>query len=91
MVGEAGCIGVMFFDPQIGFMVKQPIENIGGVPHTHVDDLRTERRVLVGDVSIKELAWLRSILWIDMAGAGSHRLVRRRLRYRPSKAEVASE
>ena len=29
MVREAGGVGVMLLDPQVGFMVKQPVEDVG--------------------------------------------------------------
>ena len=47
MVREAGCVGVMLLDPQAGLMVKQPVEDVGGVAHADVDDFGAERRVLV--------------------------------------------
>jgi hypothetical protein len=31
MISEAGCVGVMFFDPQIGFMIQEAIQNVGSV------------------------------------------------------------
>jgi hypothetical protein len=50
-------------------MVKQPIEDVGGVAYPDVDDLGAERRVLIRDVGIEELAWVDSILGMDVAGA----------------------
>ena len=47
MVGEAGRVGVMLLDPQVGFMVKQSVEDVGGVSHADVDDFGAERRVLI--------------------------------------------
>ena len=55
-ISKASCVGVMLLGPEIGFMVKQPIEDVDGVPHTNVDHMRTERRVLIGNVGIEELA-----------------------------------
>ena len=69
VVREAGRVGVMLLDPQVGFMVKQPIEDVGGVAHTDVDDLGAERRVLVRDVGVEEFAWFGAILGVDVAGA----------------------
>ena len=66
MVCEASRISAMPFDPQVGFMKKQSIEDVGGVSHADVDDLGTERCVLVRDVGIGELAWFGPVLWIDM-------------------------
>ncbi len=36
VVREAGGVGVMFLDPQVRFMVKQPVEDIGGVAHANI-------------------------------------------------------
>ena len=55
MVREAGGVGVMLLDPQVGFMMQQPIENVGGVSHADVHDLGTEGRVLVRDMGVEEL------------------------------------
>lgn len=56
----------MLLDPQVGFRVKQPVEDVGGVSHADADDLETERCVLVRDVGIKELARFGAILGIDV-------------------------
>ncbi len=69
VVGKAGRIGGMLFDPQVGFIVQQLVEHESGVAHSDVDDLGAERRVLVRDVGIEQLARLGTILGIDMAGA----------------------
>lgn len=69
VIGEARRIGVVLLDPQIRLMVKQTVEDIGGVPHPDVDDLGTEGRILIRDVGIEELAGLGSILGIDVACA----------------------
>ena len=52
MVREAGSVGVMLLDPQVGFMMQLPIEDEGGVSHTDVHDLGTEGRVLVRDMGV---------------------------------------
>ena len=56
MVGEAGCIGLMLLDPQIGFMMKQSIEDIGEVSHADIDDFGAERGIVAvlhsGDTSV---------------------------------------
>jgi cellobiose-specific phosphotransferase system component IIB len=44
VVGEARGVGAVLLDPQIGFMVKQSVKDVGGVAHTDVDDFGTERR-----------------------------------------------
>ena len=71
MVREAGGVGVMLLDPQIGFMVQQPIEDVGGVANADVDDLGTERRILIRDVGIEEFARFGAILGIDVPCAFS--------------------
>lgn len=48
-------------------MVKQSVKDLGGVSHANVDDLGTERRVLVRDVGIEQLARFGPVLGIDMA------------------------
>ena len=55
----------MLADPQVGFVVKQPVEDVGRVPHADVDNLSAEERVLIGDVGIEELAQLGSVLRVD--------------------------
>ena len=69
VIGEASGIRVVLLDPQVGFMVQQAVEHVGGVSHTDVDDLGAEGRVLVRDVGIEELAGFGSVLWVDVAGA----------------------
>ena len=69
VVREAGGVGLMLLDPQVGFMVQQPVEDIGGVAHANVDELGTEGCVLVGDVGVEEFARLGAVLGIDVAGA----------------------
>lgn len=69
VIGEARGVGVMFFDSQVGLMVKQAVEDIRGVAYPDVDDLGAERRVLIRDVGIEELAGLGSVFGIDMTGA----------------------
>ena len=44
---------IVFFDSQIGFVVKQAIKNMGRIPHCCINDLGMKWRVLVGNVSIK--------------------------------------
>lgn len=39
VIREARRVGVVLFDSQVGFMVKQTVENIGGVAYSDVDDL----------------------------------------------------
>ena len=69
MVREAGGVGVMLLDPQVGFMMQQAVENVGGVSHADIDDFKTEWCVLVRDVGIEQLARFGAVLGIDVAGA----------------------
>ena len=50
MIGEASCIGVMLFDPQVGFMVEQAVQHVGRVANCGINDLRMKRRVLIGEM-----------------------------------------
>ena len=68
VIGEAGSVGVVLLDPQIGLMVKQAVENVRGVSGIRGDHLRIEGRVLVGDVGVKEHAQLIAITEIDLPG-----------------------
>jgi hypothetical protein len=36
VIGEASGIRVVLLDPQVGFMVQQAVENIGGVSYTEL-------------------------------------------------------
>ena len=62
MVGESGRVGVMLLDAQVGLVVEQAVEHVGGVAHRGVDDLGMERRVLVGDVRVEGHAGLVAVL-----------------------------
>ena len=53
VVGEAGRVGVVLLDAQVGLVVEQAVEHVGGVADRRVDDLGVERRVLVGDVRVE--------------------------------------
>lgn len=39
VVGEAGRIGVVLLDPQVGLVIQQAIQDVGGVAHRGVDSL----------------------------------------------------
>ena len=69
VIGEARGIRVVLLDPQIRFMVQQPVEDIGGVSYTNVDDLGAEGRVLIRNVGIEEFAGFGPVLGIDVTGA----------------------
>ena len=86
MIGKAGRVGVVLLDPQIGLMVEQTIENMRRIAGIRGNHLGIEGRVLVGDMGVKEHAWLVAIAQIDLPGllsapAGAEALaVRRRCR-----------
>ena len=67
VVGEAGGVGVMLFDPQVGFVIEQAVQHVGGVPHADVDDLGVKGRVLVGNVGVKLDAGFAAVFGIDVA------------------------
>ena len=52
-VGEAGGVGIVFFDSQVRFMVKQSIEHVGCVAHRRVNDFGVEGRVAVRDMRVE--------------------------------------
>ncbi len=57
MIGESASVGVMLFDAEIGFMIKQPIKDMGRVPHGGADEFAVEWGVLVRDVSVEGGVW----------------------------------
>ena len=68
MIGEAGRIGVVLLDSQVGLVVQQTVQDICGVAHRGADDLDVERRVLIGDVRVKLYARFLAILQVDLTG-----------------------
>jgi hypothetical protein len=54
VIGEPSCVGIVLFDPQIGLMVEQTVENVRRIAGVCSDHLGIEGRVLVGDVGIEE-------------------------------------
>ena len=52
MIGEAGRVGVVLLDPQVGLVVQQAVEHIGGIADADIHHAGAERRVLVGDMGI---------------------------------------
>ena len=67
VIGEARRISVVLLDAQVGFVVQQAVEHVGRVAHTDVDDLRVERRVLVGDVGVERPPWTAAVFRVDVA------------------------
>ncbi len=53
VIGEAGRVGVVLLDPQVGLVVQQAVEHIGGIADADIHHAGAERRVLVGDMGIE--------------------------------------
>jgi hypothetical protein len=68
VIGEPSCVGIVLFDPQIGLMVEQTVENVRRIAGVCGDHLGIEGRVLVGDVGIEEHARFIAITKIDLPG-----------------------
>ena len=68
VIGEAGGVGEMLFDAQLGFVIEQAVENMGGVANGRVDDLGVEGRVLIGDVRVEEHAGIVAVLGVAVSG-----------------------
>ena len=68
VIGEAGCVGVVLLDPQIGLVVEQTVENVRGIAGIRGDHLGVEGRVLVGDVGVEKHTRLVAIAQIDLPG-----------------------
>ena len=65
VIGESAGVGVVLFDAEIGFMIKQPIKDMGRVPHRGADEFAVEWGVLVRDVSVEGRARLIAVAGID--------------------------
>ena len=46
VIGEAGGVGVVFFDPQFGLVIEQAIEHMRRIANGGVDDLGMEGCVI---------------------------------------------
>ena len=68
VVGEACCVGVVLFDPQVRLMIQQAVQHVGGIAHRGVDDLGVERCVLVGDVGVELHARLLAVFQVYLTG-----------------------
>jgi len=68
VIGEAGRIGIVLFDPQVGLVLKQTVQDMCRVVHRGADDLDVERRVLIGDVRVKLDTRFLAILEVDLTG-----------------------
>ncbi|GAS59631.1 hypothetical protein NGUA37_02747 [Salmonella enterica] len=68
-IGEAGRVGVVLLDPQVGLVVQQAVEHIGGIADADIHHAGAERRVLVGDMGIEQPSRLATVLRVDVPGA----------------------
>lgn len=62
VIGEAGRVGVVLLDPQVGLVVQQAVEHIGGIADADIHHAGAERRVLVGDMGIEQPSRLATVL-----------------------------
>nr|CAH0654097.1 Mobilization_integration [Citrobacter youngae] len=69
VIGEAGRVGVVLLDPQVGLVVQQAVEHIGGIADADIHHAGAERRVLVGDMGIEQPSRLATVLRVDVPGA----------------------
>ncbi len=69
VIGEAGRVGVVLLDPQVGLVVQQAVEHIGGIADADIRHAGAERRVLVGDMGIEQPSRLATVLRVDVPGA----------------------
>ena len=69
VIGEAGRVGVVLLDPQVGLVVQQAVEHIGGIAHADIHHAGAERRVLVGDMGVEQPSRLTAVLRVDVSGA----------------------
>ena len=49
VIGEPSRVSVVFLNAQIGLVVQEAIEDVGGVAYRGINDLGVERRVLIGE------------------------------------------
>src|ERR1017187_3691418 len=56
MIGKASGVGVMLFDPKLGFVIEQPIEYIGRIASGRVDRGDVIATVLIGDMRVEKHA-----------------------------------
>lgn len=68
MIGEAGGVSEVLFDAQLGFVIAQAVEDMGGVASRRVDDLGVKGRVLGGDVRVEQDAGLVAVFGVPIPG-----------------------
>ena len=62
-------VGVMLFNSQIRFVIKQTVEHMRGITNRRTYDLGVERRILVGNVRVEQHARLIAVTCIDLPSA----------------------
>ncbi len=68
VIGEAGRVGVVLLDPQVGLVVQQAVEH-RLIAYADIHHAGAERRVLVGDMGIEQPSRLATVLRVDVPGA----------------------
>jgi len=68
VIGEAGGIGVVLLDPQLGLVIEQAIEHMRRIAHGGVNDLGMEGCVLIGDMSVEGDTGVIPIFRVHLAG-----------------------
>lgn len=69
VIREPGGVGVVFLNAQVGLVIKEAVQDIGGIPDADIDHLGAEGRILVGEVRVEHPAGIGAILGIDVSGA----------------------
>src|SRR5450755_233485 len=94
MIGKASGVGVMLFDPKLGFLIEQPIEYIGRIASGRVDRGDVIATVLIGDMRVDEHARFIAVARVHMpgrlptaAGAKPWAVGRRRGSFAPGRGE----
>ena len=68
LVSIAASICVMFVDVQIGFMIEQTIDHVGGFMRRPCNDLGAIGIQLIRDMGVEDQAGFWAILGIDLRG-----------------------
>jgi hypothetical protein len=66
MIRKTRRVGVMLFDPKIGFMVQQSIEHVCRVANGGIYYQSVKRRVLVGHMGVKEDSRIAATVGVDL-------------------------
>jgi hypothetical protein len=65
MIGEPGGICIVFFDTQLGLVIKEPVKNVCCIAYGRVDYLGVKRRVLVGKMGVEEHSGFRAVALLN--------------------------